>query len=62
MPADVPSAEPLRDVTLGRHLTEVFGADDVRRYDADDVTEPPRRTGPYRFGRGGCDHGAVHGD
>jgi hypothetical protein len=35
--AQVAPAEPLRDVAVGRHLTEVFGADGVRRFDADDI-------------------------
>ncbi|MET9516902.1 SUKH-4 family immunity protein [Streptomyces sp. NPDC002994] len=37
VPTNVPPAEPLRDVALGRHLTDVFGSDGVRRYDADDL-------------------------
>ncbi|MEV0094344.1 SUKH-4 family immunity protein [Streptomyces sp. NPDC050738] len=37
VPAQVAPAEPLRDVAVGRHLTEVFGADGVRRPDADDI-------------------------
>ncbi|MBL1100194.1 SUKH-4 family immunity protein [Streptomyces coffeae] len=37
--ADVTPAQPMRDVALGRHLAEVFGADGVRRYDADDVAQ-----------------------
>ncbi|MFJ8951134.1 SUKH-4 family immunity protein [Streptomyces sp. NPDC102381] len=41
VPTDVEPAEPLRDVALGRELTEGFGADDVRRYDADDVAGTP---------------------
>lgn len=41
VPTDVEPAEPLRDVALGRELTEAFGADDVRRYDADDVAGTP---------------------
>ncbi|MEB8339384.1 SUKH-4 family immunity protein [Streptomyces endophyticus] len=41
VPTDVEPAEPLRDVALGRELTEAFGADDVRRYDADDVAGAP---------------------
>ncbi|MEU2791077.1 SUKH-4 family immunity protein [Streptomyces sp. NPDC007100] len=41
VPADVEPAEPLRDVALGRELTEVFGADGVHRYDADDVAGTP---------------------
>ncbi|MFI0260915.1 SUKH-4 family immunity protein [Streptomyces sp. NPDC017056] len=41
VPADVEPAEPLRDVALGRELTEVFGADGVLRYDADDVAGTP---------------------
>ncbi|MFE9399049.1 SUKH-4 family immunity protein [Streptomyces flavidovirens] len=35
VPTNVVPAEPLRDVALGRHLTDVFGSDGVRRYDAD---------------------------
>ncbi|MEV5594402.1 SUKH-4 family immunity protein [Streptomyces sp. NPDC052496] len=38
---DVEPAEPLRDVALGRELTEAFGADEVHRYDADDVAGTP---------------------
>ncbi|MEU7223530.1 SUKH-4 family immunity protein [Streptomyces chrestomyceticus] len=38
---DVEPAEPLRDVALGRVLTEAFGADEVHRYDADDVAGTP---------------------
>ncbi|MGY0490177.1 SUKH-4 family immunity protein [Streptomyces sp. WG-D5] len=41
VPTDVEPAEPLRDVALGRELTEAFGADGVRRYDADDVAGTP---------------------
>ncbi|MFE7539760.1 SUKH-4 family immunity protein [Streptomyces platensis] len=41
VPTEVEPAEPLRDVDLGRELTEAFGADDVRRYDADDVAGTP---------------------
>ncbi|MFJ9180090.1 SUKH-4 family immunity protein [Streptomyces sp. NPDC102360] len=41
VPTDVDPAGPLRDVALGRELTEAFGADDVRRYDADDVAGTP---------------------
>ncbi|MFF9479259.1 SUKH-4 family immunity protein [Streptomyces sp. NPDC014733] len=41
VPTDVEPAEPLRDVALGRELTETFGADDVRRFDADDVAGTP---------------------
>ncbi|MFI5758877.1 SUKH-4 family immunity protein [Streptomyces sp. NPDC051569] len=37
VPTDVAPAEPLPDVALGHHLTEVFGADGVRRYDPDDI-------------------------
>ncbi|MGW7197284.1 SUKH-4 family immunity protein [Streptomyces chryseus] len=36
-PTSVTPAEPLRDVALGRHLTDAFGTDGVRRYDADDL-------------------------
>ncbi|WP_028814824.1 SUKH-4 family immunity protein [Streptomyces flavidovirens] len=39
VPASVTPAEPMRDVTLGRHLAEVFGQDGVRRYDADDLAD-----------------------
>ncbi|MGW2407323.1 SUKH-4 family immunity protein [Streptomyces sp. NPDC001739] len=38
---DVEPAEPLRDVALGRELVKAFGADEVRRYDADDVADTP---------------------
>lgn len=38
---DVEPAEPLRDVALGRELAEAFGADEVHRYDADDVAGAP---------------------
>ncbi|MGW0688436.1 SUKH-4 family immunity protein [Streptomyces sp. NPDC002754] len=41
VPTDVEPAEPIRDVALGRELTEAFGADDVRRYAADDVAGTP---------------------
>ncbi|MFI6763971.1 SUKH-4 family immunity protein [Streptomyces sp. NPDC050355] len=41
VPTDVEPAEPLRDVALGRELAEAFGADDVRRYDADDLATTP---------------------
>ncbi|GAA3193763.1 MULTISPECIES: SUKH-4 family immunity protein [Streptomyces] len=41
VPTDVEPAEPLRDVALGRELTEAFGAEEVRRYDADDVAGTP---------------------
>ncbi|MGG7575077.1 SUKH-4 family immunity protein [Streptomyces sirii] len=41
VPTDVEPAEPLRDAALGRELTEAFGADDVRRYDADDLAGTP---------------------
>ncbi|WP_407554708.1 SUKH-4 family immunity protein [Streptomyces sp. Pv4-95] len=41
VPTDVEPAEPLRDVALGRRLTDAFGADGVRRYDADDVAGTP---------------------
>ncbi|MFZ3566367.1 SUKH-4 family immunity protein [Streptomyces sp. BH097] len=41
VPTGVEPAEPLRDVALGRELTEAFGADAVRRYDADDVAGTP---------------------
>ncbi|MEU6578354.1 SUKH-4 family immunity protein [Streptomyces sp. NPDC046805] len=41
VPAHVTPAEPMRDVTLGRHLVEVFGEEGVRRYDADDVAGTP---------------------
>ncbi|MEU8686078.1 SUKH-4 family immunity protein [Streptomyces sp. NPDC048611] len=41
VPTDVEPAEPLRDVALGHALTEAFGADDVRRYDADDLARTP---------------------
>ncbi|GGY48784.1 SUKH-4 family immunity protein [Streptomyces djakartensis] len=41
VPAQVPPAEPMRDVALGRHLVEVFGQDGVRRYDADDIAGSP---------------------
>ncbi|MFG2894564.1 SUKH-4 family immunity protein [Streptomyces sp. NPDC048248] len=41
VPTEVEPAEPLRDVALGRKLTEAFGADGVRRYDADDVAGTP---------------------
>ncbi|MBO0511264.1 SUKH-4 family immunity protein, partial [Streptomyces beijiangensis] len=46
VPAQVAPAEPLRDVAVGRLLTEVFGADGVRRYDADDIaaTRLPEET------------------
>jgi hypothetical protein len=37
-PMQITPAEPLRDVAVGRHLTEVFGTDGVRRYDADDIS------------------------
>ncbi|MDQ0993401.1 SUKH-4 family immunity protein [Streptomyces sp. V3I7] len=41
LPTPVTPAEPMRDVALGRHLTETFGQDGVRRYDADDVADTP---------------------
>ncbi|MEU3709944.1 SUKH-4 family immunity protein [Streptomyces catenulae] len=41
VPTDVEPAEPIRDVALGHELTEVFGTDDVRRYDADDLAGTP---------------------
>ncbi|WP_432141893.1 SUKH-4 family immunity protein [Streptomyces sp. bgisy084] len=41
VPTDVEPAEPLGDVALGRELTETFGVDDVRRYDADDAAGTP---------------------
>ncbi|MCZ1006548.1 SUKH-4 family immunity protein [Streptomyces lydicus] len=41
VPTDVEPAEPLRDVALGHELTEAYGADEVRRYDADDVAGTP---------------------
>ncbi|MET9291857.1 SUKH-4 family immunity protein [Streptomyces sp. NPDC003077] len=41
LPTNVEPAEPLSDVALGRKLTETFGADEVRRYDADDVAGTP---------------------
>ncbi|WP_327665318.1 SUKH-4 family immunity protein [Streptomyces sp. NBC_00498] len=41
VPTDVEPAEPIRDVALGRELTEAFGAEDVLRYDADDVARTP---------------------
>ncbi|MEW2402674.1 SUKH-4 family immunity protein [Streptomyces sp. NPDC046862] len=41
VPAQVTPAEPMRDVTLGRHLVDVFGEDGVRRYDADDIAGSP---------------------
>ncbi|MET8676673.1 SUKH-4 family immunity protein [Streptomyces sp. NPDC004647] len=37
VPANVTPADPVRDVALGRWLAEVFGAEGVRRHDADDV-------------------------
>ncbi|CAL9546642.1 hypothetical protein SUDANB58_04361 [Streptomyces sp. enrichment culture] len=41
VPTRVTPAEPMRDVTLGHHLVEVFGPDGVRRYDADDIAAAP---------------------
>ncbi|KPC64491.1 SUKH-4 family immunity protein [Streptomyces chattanoogensis] len=41
VPTDVEPAEPLSDVALGRELAEAFDADDVRRYDADDMAGTP---------------------
>ncbi|MET9736666.1 SUKH-4 family immunity protein [Streptomyces sp. NPDC006422] len=41
LPSDVEPAEALRDVALGRVLTDAVGAEDVRRYDADDVAGTP---------------------
>ncbi|MCX4634872.1 hypothetical protein HEP86_30990 [Streptomyces sp. RPA4-5] len=41
VPTDVEPAEQLSDAALGRELTEAFGADDVHRYDADDVAGTP---------------------
>ncbi len=41
VPAQVTPAEPMRDVALGRHLVDVFGAENVRRYDADDIADSP---------------------
>ncbi|MFI9051921.1 SUKH-4 family immunity protein [Streptomyces sp. NPDC053427] len=41
VPTGVEPAEPLSDVALGHELTEAFGADDVRRYDADVVAGTP---------------------
>jgi hypothetical protein len=41
VPHQVPPAEPLRDVALGRHLVDAFGQDGVRRYDADDIAAGP---------------------
>ncbi|WP_211362668.1 SUKH-4 family immunity protein, partial [Streptomyces chryseus] len=40
-PTHVPPVEPLRDVALGRHLTDIFGTDGARRYDADDLAATP---------------------
>ncbi|MDG4856978.1 SUKH-4 family immunity protein [Streptomyces sp. T-3] len=37
VPTQVVPAEPMRDVALGRHLTDVFGSEGVRRFDADDL-------------------------
>ncbi|MPY49032.1 SUKH-4 family immunity protein [Streptomyces acidicola] len=41
VPSPVMPAEPMRDVSLGHHLVEVFGEDGVRRYDADDIADIP---------------------
>ncbi|MER6016006.1 SUKH-4 family immunity protein [Streptomyces bluensis] len=41
VPAQVTPAEPMRDVTLGSYLVEVFGEDGVRRHDADDIADSP---------------------
>ncbi|OEJ24711.1 hypothetical protein AR457_09520 [Streptomyces agglomeratus] len=38
VPTNVPPAEPMHDAALGRHLTDVFGTDRVRRYEPDDLS------------------------
>ncbi|TJZ41315.1 hypothetical protein FCH28_37425 [Streptomyces piniterrae] len=37
VPQNVEAAQPMRDVALGKHLTEVFGPEGVVRPDADDI-------------------------
>ncbi|MFG2227155.1 SUKH-4 family immunity protein [Streptomyces sp. NPDC048644] len=41
VPREVPAAEPVRDVALGRQLTELFGEQGVLRPDADDLAATP---------------------